>query len=206
MNLVLIGGGGHCTSCIEVIEVAGLALAGVLDPEPAEQVCGVQRLGDDSWLDSEGARDVAFLVTVGQVAVAPLRARLYAALVVRGLRVATVVAPSALVSRRAVIGEGSVVMQRAVINADATVGRNCIINTGALVEHHAQVGDHCHISTGAIVNGGARVGDGCMVGSGAVLLHGVSIVAGCTIGAGAVVTAPITEPGTWVGVPARRLT
>lgn len=205
MNLVLLGGGGHCTSCIEVIRTAGMVAAGVLVPEPAPQSCGVPRLGDDSWLDTPDARAVRFLVTVGQVAVSPVRERLFAALRARGLALATVLAPSALVSTDAQVGAGSIVMLRAVVNAGAAVGENCIINTGAIVEHDAQIGDHCHLSTGAIVNGGCVIGAGSMIGSGAIVLQGVRIAAGTLVGAGAVVTANITEPGTWVGVPARKV-
>lgn len=205
MNLVLVGGGGHCSSCIEVIRTAGISPSGILAPEPVPQLCGLPRLGDDSWLDTEPARGMRFLVTVGQVSISTVRARLFAALRARGLDVATVVAPSANVSRQAEVGAGSIVMLRAVVNVGATVGENCIVNTGAIVEHDAAIGDHCHLSTGAIVNGGAVIGTGCMIGSGAIVLQGIQITAGTLVGAGAVVTANITEPGTWVGVPARKV-
>lgn len=205
MTLVLIGGGGHCSSCVEVIRGAGLAIAGVLSPEPVPELCGLPRLGDDSWIDGAEARAASYLVTVGQVGVAPLRARLFAGLRDRGLRLATVVAPSATVSARARVGAGSIVMSRAVVNVGAEVGENCIVNTGAIVEHDARIGDHCHVSTGAVVNGGAEIGAGCMIGSGAIVLQGVRVAAGTLVGAGAVVTANIDQPGTWVGVPARRV-
>ena len=38
-----------------------------------------------------------------------------------------------------------------------------------------------------------------------MVIHGVRIVEGCLIGAGAVVTDDLTEPGTYVGAPARRI-
>lgn len=205
MTLVLLGGGGHCTACIDVIRSVGLTLAGIVSPEPVVELCGCPRLGDDAWLDTTAARDAQFLVTVGQVAVSPLRARLFAAIRQRGLKAATVAAASAVVSDAAVIGAGSVVMHRAVVNAGASVGENCIINTGAIVEHDASIGDHTHLSTGAIVNGGAQIGAGCMIGSGAVVLQGIRVAAGTLVGAGAVVNKNIDEPGTWVGVPARRI-
>lgn len=205
MNLVLVGGGGHCTSCIEVIRTAGIVASGVLAPEPVARLCGLPRLGDDTWIDTTDARAVRFLITVGQVSVSSTRARLFDGLRTRRLALATVVAESASVSAAARVGDGSIVMLRAVVNAGATVGENSIINTGAIIEHDALIGDHCHISTGAIVNGGAAIGAGCMIGSGAIVLQGVQIAAGTLVGAGAVVTANITEPGTWVGAPARKV-
>jgi sugar O-acyltransferase (sialic acid O-acetyltransferase NeuD family) len=205
MKLVLLGGGGHCASCIDVIRSAGLAAAGFLSPEPVAEFYGLPRLGSDDWIDSADARQAHFLVTVGQTGVSPLRARLFEALVERGLQVATIVAGNASVSESALIGKACIVMQRAVVNAKAVLGKNCIVNTGAIVEHDVVIGDHCHISTAAVVNGAARIGDGCMIGSGAVVLQGVSIAAGTVVGAGAVVTADIVEQGTWVGVPAKRV-
>ena len=55
------------------------------------------------------------------------------------------------------------------------------------------------------MSGGVSIGDHTFVGAGAVVIHGVRIVAGCLIGAGAVVTDDLTEPGTYVGAPARRI-
>lgn len=204
MTLVLVGGGGHCRSCIDVVRGAGFSIAGVIDPLPAPEILGLPRLGDDSWLDGADARSMDFLVTVGQVGLSPHRRRLFEALRIRKLPLASIVAIDAIVSPDTAVGDGCIVMHRAVINSGATLGVNAIINTGAIIEHDARLGDHCHISTGAIVNGDARIGDGCMIGSGAIILQGVHIAADVVIGAGAVVTRTIDTPGIWVGVPARR--
>lgn len=203
MTIVLMGGGGHCRACLDVIGAAGLPVAGILDSRPVPADMPV-RLGDDSWLDGDAARGHVYLVTVGQVAVSPLRRQLFEALGKRGLASATVIAGSATVSAQALVGAGSIIMHRAVINRGAVVGRNCIVNTGAIVEHDAQIADHCHISTGAIVNGGAWIGEGCMIASGAIILPGIRIAPNVLVGAGAVVTRDIEAAGTWLGVPARR--
>jgi UDP-perosamine 4-acetyltransferase len=49
------------------------------------------------------------------------------------------------------------------------------------------------------------IGSHSFVGAGAVVIQGVRIADGCLIGAGAVVTLDIAVPGTYVGVPARRI-
>ena len=49
------------------------------------------------------------------------------------------------------------------------------------------------------------IGPGVLVGAGAVVLPGRSVAAGAVVGAGAVVRDNIDSPGTWVGVPARRM-
>jgi acetyltransferase-like isoleucine patch superfamily enzyme len=61
------------------------------------------------------------------------------------------------------------------------------------------------VSTRAVINGDCRIGDGVLIGSGAVVLQGKSICDGATVGACSVVTHHITEPGVYVGVPARKV-
>jgi acetyltransferase-like isoleucine patch superfamily enzyme len=49
------------------------------------------------------------------------------------------------------------------------------------------------------------VGADTWVGIGAVVSNNLSICGGCMIGAGTVVVRSITESGTYVGIPARRI-
>jgi len=193
--LVLIGGGGHCKAAIDVIESAGLAIAGVLERPEAEltEVMGYPVLGSDNDLLALVADGHAALVTIGQIKSADPRIRAYDAARAAGADMPCVVSARAHVSRHAEVGQGTLVMHGAVVNAAARVGCNVIVNSLALVEHDAQVGDHCHVSTGARVNGNVTVGAGCFIGSGAVLKNGIRIGAGSVIGAGVVVLDNIPE-------------
>jgi serine acetyltransferase len=49
------------------------------------------------------------------------------------------------------------------------------------------------------------VGDDAFICAGATLINNVSVRKGVTVGAGAVVIRDITEKGTYVGVPARKV-
>ena len=107
--------------------------------------------------------------------------------------------------RRVTLGAGSVVMAGAVINVDAVIGRGVIVNTCASVDHDCRIGDFCHVSVGARLAGTVHVGDRSTLGVGAVVRNNTDICADCMVGAGAAVVSPLTEPGVYVGVPARRL-
>lgn len=206
MKLVFIGGGGHCRSCIDVAERARIEIAGVVDPDPRANVLGYSVLGDDGWIDAHAADvDLAFLVSVGTTGSAMVRKRVFERLIRLNATIATLISATAVVSRHAMVGDGTVVLERAIVNANASIGRNCIINSAALIEHDARVGDHTHVSTGALVNGNVVVGQECMIGSGAVVRHGVRIADGTIVGAGATVVADIESAGIWVGTPARRV-
>ncbi len=120
-------------------------------------------------------------------------------------RLVAVVHPQASVSPHAQLGPGCFIAAQAVVAPLATLEAGVIINHGAVVDHDCHLGAFVHVAPGATLAGAVRVAGGVLVGSGARLLPGVTVCAGVTIGAGAVVTQPITEPGTYVGAPARRL-
>jgi sugar O-acyltransferase (sialic acid O-acetyltransferase NeuD family) len=189
--LLLVGGGGHCRSVIDVIESGStFSVRGIIQPvaEGTTPVLGYPILGDDNALVELLVKGSAALVTVGQIKNSTIRRRLYEQLSALKARLPVLVSPHAYVSRHAELGAGSVVLHGAIVNAAVQVGANAIINTLALLEHDVVVGEHCHVATGARVNGGARIGDGSFIGSGAIIYQGVCIGENSVIAAGAVVS------------------
>lgn len=188
--LLLLGGGGHCVSCIDVIEAEGKwRIRGIVDrdAERGSEVLGYPVLGTDENLAGLLEEAPSAIVAVGQIKSAAPRERLFEALIRAGAHAPVIASPRARISPHAVVGDGTIVMHGVLVNAAANVGVNCILNTHCVVEHGARIGNHCHVSTGAMVNGDARIGSGSFVGSGAVLREGVSIGEGCIVAAGAVV-------------------
>lgn len=205
-DIVLIGGGGHCKSCIQVIETGSdYKIVGVLDlPETVgNKVLDYNVIGTDAEIGTFDLSTAEYLVTVGQIKSAALRRKLYEQVLGRGATLATVIAKSAVVSRYATVGQGTIVMHHTLVNSDVVIGANCIINNFANVEHDTEIGDHCHISTGAMINGNVKIGEQVFVGSGAVISNGLSICGRAVIGAGAVVIADISVPGIYLGNPAQ---
>lgn len=189
-SLILIGGGGHCRSCIDVIEFSSqYKVAGIIECEGVSQLTDIDYplLGTDQDLLMILLKYPAALVTVGQIKNSKVRQNLFEVLKSMSAELPTIVSSNAYCSRHAHIAAGTIVMHRAMINTKATIGENCIINSQALVEHDTVVESHCHISTGAILNGAVHVETGCFIGSGVVVREGVRIGAGCVVGAGAVV-------------------
>lgn len=189
--IFLVGGGGHCKSCIDVIESNGAFLIkGIVERDAvAGSVVDVSYplLGTDIDLGVLLASCPSALVTVGQVGSFSVRTRLFDHLVQLGAELPAIVSPFAYVSRKSQISRGTIVMHGAIVNAAATVGENCIVNSQALIEHDAVVGAHCHISTGAKINGMVKVGNGTFIGSGTTIREGVRIGENSVIGAGSLV-------------------
>lgn len=188
-DILLIGGGGHCKACIDVIERSGLfRITGIVETEATQlhkKILGYEVIGIDEELSQLVKKYRNCLVTVGQIKTAKVRIRLYETLKSLGANLPVVVSPLAYVSPHAQIGEGTIIMHQALVNAGASVGRNCIINTKALVEHDAFVADHCHIATAAVVNGGVKVAAASFFGSGAVSREYIEIGENSVVGCGA---------------------
>ena len=176
-KIILVGGGGHCVSCIDVIEQEGkFQIAGIVDVNNSrDQVLGYPVLGGDDELPVLRKTYEYALVTIGQIKTPITRMKLYEQLTLLGFHLPSIISPRAYVSKHAVIHHGSIIMHDALINAQVEIGNNCIINTKALIEHDSKIGNHCHISTGAIINGGVIVGHGAFVGSNAVVRESVQI-------------------------------
>jgi len=202
-QLIMVGGGGHCRSLIEVAESAGYAVLGVLDlPENVgKEFLSTQVIGTDDDIPAY-VDQAEFVIAVGSIKDPSTRIRLFEQVKAAGGKLATVVASTARGSKYATLGEGTVVMHHALVNAGAKVGSNVILNSFADIEHDSVIGDHCHVSTGAIVNGGCRVGSACFVGSGAVLVQGINVGEGIVIGAGSLVVGNISTKGVYAGNPA----
>lgn len=204
--LILLGGGGHCKSVIEAARSSFMPIAGIIDvlDKVGQDVMGVPIIGTEECLSSL-AKDYEFIVAVGFIKNPTLHNSLYQKILKCGGVPSRVIASTARVSRYARIGQGSVVLHGAYVNAGAVVGENAIINTKANIEHDSVIGNNSHISTCASINGGVHIGDSVFIGSQAVTVQGINICDKAIVGAGAVVCRDITEPGTYVGVPCRKL-
>jgi sugar O-acyltransferase (sialic acid O-acetyltransferase NeuD family) len=189
-KLVLLGGGGHCKACIDVIEQEGkYEIMGILDTEDlvGHKLLDYEYIGTDTDIAKLSSEGYVFLITVGQIRSVAVRKKISSILIANNAELATIVSPRAYVSQHATVGKGSIIMHNVLVNASATVGNNCIINTKALIEHDAFIEDFCHISTAAVVNGGTIVKEGTFFGSNAVSKEYVETEKDAVIKAGSIV-------------------
>lgn len=72
--------------------------------------------------------------------------------------------PTAEVSPRAVLGEGTKIWHQAQVREGAVLGRNCIVGKGAYVDFGVQIGDNVKIQNRASVYHGVTLESGVFVG------------------------------------------
>lgn len=180
--MILYGASGHCRVVVDIVEALGLPIEFIVDDNPEIQ----DLLGYKVYRNS-GNYDEA-IITIGQNWT---RKRIFDQIMVSHYLKA--VHPTAIISPRAMIEEGTVVMQGAIIQSCAKIGRHCIVNTGASVGHDVTIGNFVHIASHATITGGATIGEGTWIGAGSVIRQGVHIGAWTMIGAGSVVVDDIPD-------------
>jgi sugar O-acyltransferase (sialic acid O-acetyltransferase NeuD family) len=123
----------------------------------------------------------------------------------RGTRYFTFVHPTALLLDGVVVGEGSFIGAHCILTTNIRLGSHALLNRGNQVGHDAVAGDFLSLMPGSILSGACRLGDEVYLGNNACVKEKISVCSGSKFGMGAMVVANISEPGTYVGVPARRL-
>ena len=189
-KIILIGGGGHCKSAIDVIEQeARFEIAGIIDkPELlGSKILGYPVIGNDFDLENLAKKYQNALVTVGQIKSALAKIKLYDLAIKAGFTLPSIVSPNAYISKHSKIGNGTVIMGNVIVNANVSIGDNCIINSKALIEHDCLISSHCHISTNAIINGGVTIGSKSFIGSNVTTKNNIIIKENSFIKAGSLV-------------------
>lgn len=200
-NLVIVGASGHGKVIADIAKKVGYTDIVFLDDNPKVESCGIYKVVG-GCKSAQSYKNADFIVAIGN---SKIRRKIQSELIEMGLNIVSLVHPSAVIASNVKIGVGTVVMAGAVINPCSVIGQGAIINTCASVDHDCRIGDYVHVSVGAHVAGTVIIGDNTWVGAGATVSNNIEITNECMIGAGAVVIADITEHGTYVGVPAKKL-
>lgn len=115
-----------------------------------------------------------------------------------------------LIHKTSIVGNtvfsgGCIVFPNVIFTANNVVGRGCMIYQNCSISHDTSVGDYCNITPGVDIAGRCKIGNRVYLGIGCVISNDVNICDDVIVGAGAVVIDNITEPGTYVGIPARKI-
>lgn len=205
-KLLLLGGGGHCRSIIDsLVSLNEYDDIGVVDNSPIIDLPnGISVVGTDDDLGSlyEQGWESAF-VSVGSVGHTALRRKLYDTIKKYKFNIPSIIDPSAVIAKDAVVDKGVFVGKGAIINAKAFIDFAAIINTGAVIEHECHVGEFAHISPGAVLCGNVKVGNDAHVGANSTVIQGTIIGVDSVVGIGSVVTKRVPDGVVAYGNPCK---
>jgi sugar O-acyltransferase (sialic acid O-acetyltransferase NeuD family) len=204
--VVLVGGGGHASDVLQVIEAVNAA-------EPTYHVVGVL---DDNEVDARRfvGRDVAHIGTVDDLRAVDAayvlclgwpwsRHAVSERIGELGEPAPPIVHPSADVGFGVELGPGSVVLGLAHLSPYVSFGAHSVVSYLSSIGHDSTFGEHASVMPNAAVSGGVAGGHRVLIGTGAVVREGLILGNDVRVGAGAAVVEDVPAGTTVVGVPAR---
>jgi len=121
----------------------------------------------------------------------------------KGFKFATLIHPTATVSKKSTVGEGTSLNIGCIVAGFTRVGRYVQVNRGVTIGHHTVIEDYVTIQPGVNIAGNCHIGPQSYIGIGATVVDGIRIGAHSVVGAGAVVTQEVPDRVLVVGVPAK---
>lgn len=207
-KLLLIGGGGHCKSIIDVLSETSLFdEIGIVDKTYGivDSVDGIKIVGNDDMLPDLSVEYGYAFISVGSTGNPGLRIKLFEMIQALGFAIPSIISRTASVSRTALIEEGVFIGKRAVVNTSAVIQKCAIINTGAIIEHECQIGEFAHIAPGSVLSGNVVVGDRTHIGTNATIINNCEIGSDSVVGAGSVVVGNISKSVVAYGNPCKSI-
>ncbi|HFU3843582.1 acetyltransferase [Streptococcus iners] len=197
-KLAIIGASGHGKVVADIAEKNGYKEIVFLDDFATGECAGYPIVGTSQNI--EELSDFEFIIAIGNNKIRTSKQCL-----LPQDRIATLIHPSAVISRRVVVNAGTVIMAGVVINSDVTIGRGAIINTASSVDHDCIIGDFVHLSPGCHIAGNVKIGHNTWLGVGTTVINNINIENSVTIGAGSTVIKNLVSNKTYIGIPAKEL-
>jgi sugar O-acyltransferase (sialic acid O-acetyltransferase NeuD family) len=209
-DLIILGAGGMSREIADAVADINHVerrwnLLGFLDDNAAkhgEIVGGLPVLGPIDFARQHAAR---YIVGVARVGDPWRRRRIVERLALPRERFATIIHPSATISRSATIGVGTAILQNTVVTTDVVIGDHVLIHYNATISHDAVIEDFVTMAPGSLIAGSVRLCAGVYLGAGSQVINDVTVNEAAVVGLGAIVIRDVISGETVVGNPARAL-
>jgi len=209
-DLVILGAGGMSREIADAVADINRVerqwnLLGFLDDDPAKHgkiVAGLPVLGP---IDCARQHAAHYIVGVARVGDPWRRRRIIERLALPRERFATIIHPSASISRSATIGVGTAILQYTVVTTDVVVGDHVLIHYNATISHDSVIEDFVTMAPGSLIAGSVRLCAGVYLGAGSQVINDVTVNEAAVVGLGAIVIRDVISGETVVGNPARAL-
>ncbi len=210
-DLIIVGAGGFSGSAVEAVEAINRQeprwnLLGFLDDEPAKhglEFFGYRVLG--ATAETARYRDCRYVIGVASHRNRTVRQTIAERMELAQDRFATIVHPSASVSRAATLGVGCVILEGAVVNHGVSLGDFTLISELCSLGHDSVIANCVTMAAGVVVSGSTTIGEGVYLGAGSHIMQNLTIGNRALVGIGAVVVRDVPPRVTVFGNPARPL-
>jgi len=171
-----------------------------MDLNKKKKIFKIPRLGSRNYLKKINKKKYIFIVSIGDN---NTRKSIFNLLKKKKYKFATLIHPTAVISKNVRIKKGTIINANVTINTDCVIEENCIINTGSIIEHDVKIGKNSHIAPGVKIGGQTTIGNNSLIGIGSIIKDKIKITDNVIVGAGAVVVKNCLKKGTYTGRPAK---
>jgi acetyltransferase EpsM len=197
-RILLYGASGHAKVICEILEAQRRIPCGLIDDNP-----NVTSLLDykvyNTLQQAAWQADDQFIISIGNNRIRKMIAQKK----LNEVTFTNAIHPSAVISPRGAIGQGTVVMANVSVNVHSNIGDHVILNTNCSIDHDCTVEDFVHISPNVALAGNVHVGEGTQIGIGAAVIQNIRIGKWVMVGAGSVVIRDVPDYAVVVGNPGR---
>jgi sugar O-acyltransferase (sialic acid O-acetyltransferase NeuD family) len=207
-DLIIIGAGGTAQQIAEAVEDINAHgpiwnVIGMLDDDPAKAGSTIDKLRVLGPVGSAKEYDAHFIIGAANARDPGRRRSMLAKTGLPPERFATILHPSAYISRRATVGVGTAILQHVVITQNTVVGDHVIILQSVSIGHDVKISDFVTISPNATVTGLSQLCAGVYIGAHSAINNGRIVNENAVVGLGSVVVKDVPAGMVVVGNPAR---
>lgn len=120
-------------------------------------------------------------------------------------RFATIIHPTAVISKYAEIGKGTCIQPFVSVGPNTVIGNHVQIYAQALIGHGAKIDDYSYVANNACIGADVQLKEGAYLGTNATTLEFVKLGKWSITGIGAVVLKDVEDYAKVVGNPARQI-
>jgi sugar O-acyltransferase (sialic acid O-acetyltransferase NeuD family) len=209
-KLILYGASNYGYEVIDLVEDINRSrqtkeweIVGFLDDRPdiqGKDLNGIKILGTKAWLEENETGNYYFACCIGNPKVKKI---IVTFLKSRQVNFASLIHPSAIISAKAQVGEGSIIMAGSIVSTLAKIKDHVIINLACTIGHNTVISDFSCINPGSNISGDVLFEEGVLAGTNSTVLEKLQIGKYATLGAASLTYTNVPEYASIIGVPGR---
>jgi len=214
-KLIIIGGYGNGTVALSTIEDINAAapnkewdVLGFLNDRETEPINGYPVLGK---VDQESVRryiedtEIYFIYTLISVKLNYKFLHRLTDLNIPDYRFATIIHPTAVVSKFANIGNGVMIQPFVSVGPNVSIGNHVQIYAQSLIGHNSTLNNYAYVANNACIGASVVLEEGAYLGTNCSTIENITIGKWSVVGIGAVALKSIEPYAKMVGNPARMI-
>lgn len=204
-DIYIIGSSGHASVVTELIEQLNeYNIVGFIDDYKNE---------GDVFLDYTILGGLEYLIKISKekkinvaIGVGESSSREFIVNKLKGLNITypKLIHPSAIISKRSNISQGTIILARSIISCNVTIGVHCLINHSCCVDHDSNIRNFVTLCPNVFIAGNVDIGNNVMIGLGCNIIEKVIIGENTYIGAGSCVVSNQEDNIISFGSPAKK--